>query len=133
MIRTSCHYTDEYIMEKPIKWVRNTYELCVRSQYDNNLHLAHMVLGLYAAGMSKEVEPPKTFGQMLKSIKTKQEQDETGWVADNDALAGVGLKVATKRRRKKPKKKKPKKSTGKDIPPSHPPSEKAKQQKSQPS
>jgi hypothetical protein len=120
-IRTSCHYKDEYIMEKPIRWVRSTYELCLRSQYDNSLQLAHMVLHLYASGMSKEVEPPKSFGQMMKAIKDKKTEGAEQWFADENTLAGLGIKVKKSIR-------KPKKSSEKGTPASPPPSETTKSQ-----
>lgn len=52
-----------------------------------------MVIHLYASGMSEKVDPPKSFGQMMKSIKDKRNKDEDNWMANEDTLAGLGLKV----------------------------------------
>jgi len=52
-----------------------------------------MVLHLYASGMSKDVEPPKTFGQIMKNIKDKKGGDSDNWMADKKTLSGLGMKV----------------------------------------
>lgn len=93
VVRTAYHYSDEYILGKSVRWVKNAYELCLRDRYNDNLQLAHLVMHLYAAGMSKEVKPPQTFGQMLKEQRGKKEKSEGIWFADDRKLGGLGIKV----------------------------------------
>ncbi len=96
-IRTSTGYHDEYILAKPVKWVRNTYEMCIRDIYNNNLQLSHLVLHLYASSMSKEVPPPKVFEEMMNDARAERESKSKNWFGDDTKLSTFGISV------KKPK------------------------------
>lgn len=105
VIRTAYGYSDEYIMAKPVRWVRNSYELCLRESYNNNLQLAHLVMHLYAASMSKEVKPPLSFGEMIKQQRVKKEEPQGMiWFSDDNKLNGFGIKVKTPKPKKSPEK-----------------------------
>lgn len=76
--------------------------MSLRDTYNNNLQLAHLVMHLYAAGMSKEVQPPKVFEEMIKESRKKKVEETKVWFADASKLTGFGIAA-----------KKPKKSSGK--------------------
>jgi len=102
-IRMGCGYTDEYILNKSFVWVRSTFELCIMQNYNNNLQLANLVMHLYAAGMSKEVQPPKTFGQNLLEMRTKKDKKSEKWFADDNVIAGLGMRTKVQKPVKKKK------------------------------
>ena len=121
VIRSEYGYSDEYIMGKTMKWVRNSYDLCARRRYNSNLQLAQMVLHLYAAGMSKEVQPPKSFGEALLESRYKKKREKEKPKPKNDLpdiakLSSLGIGS-----------RKPRKSSEKDILSRHSSAGKAKQ------
>lgn len=101
-IRTAYGYKDEYIMSKTMKWVRNAYDLSVRRKYNENLQLAQMVMHMYAAGMSKEVRPPKSFGEMIKEsryVKKKEKETPRKEFIDDNRLSSLGIAVRKPRKK----------------------------------
>lgn len=90
IVASAYGFTDEYILEKPMRWLLTRVAFCQRERHDRDWEMANMILHQYASAMSKEVEAMTRWDWLRR--------DEEGKVPDDylpavEELRGKGFGI----------------------------------------